>query len=528
MLKKGWNFLSTIGLNDDTALSVSKRIKLTNQLAFISILLSILYIPVFTYWGFTNVLKFQAIALFTYLTVMLISSAGYNIAARSLYIIGLYMHMFILCLYFGEASQMHLLFIPVTAVPLILFDLTEVRVILSFITLAILIYASLYLLDFHSPLLIRIPQPLLTTMRIFFNITAIVGEAGIITSFIYNFERSAKQLNESNVLLQQQLKAIFENSYDALFLVDWKKRKIIKANQRAVELFGMDNEEEFYELFGTDLHKTFPTEMELQTMKDALKEKGMFEGEILYKTKDNKEFWGALAVKFVEIGTEKYQSVRVTDITVEKKAKAHVEASLQEKEILLSEIHHRVKNNMAVISGLLGLQSSYVEDERSRLLFEESRNRIHSMALIHDKLYQHETFARIDFNSYCSDLINYIKSSYNSSNANINFTLNCEDVFIDIKNAVPCGLILNELISNAYKHAFKDREEGEIRITCSKMGEKFTMMVSDNGIGFHNDMSVEEPSSLGLTLISALVNQVSGTIKTVNKNGTTYYISFEE
>ncbi|MDF2435841.1 MAG: two-component hybrid sensor and regulator [Bacteroidota bacterium] len=527
MFKRSWKLFSKIGLQNDTGTSVAKRIKLTNQLALISTLLTLFYIPIFIYWGFSNVVVFQLIALCVYPASILLSVVSYNLLSRYIYIIGLFLHMFVLCLFFGEASQMHLLFIPVTATPLILFDLKQLKIIISLVVIAILLYSSLYFLHFTSPM-IEIPDSLITTMRLWFNVTAILGEVAVIGSFVYNFEHSAKILNHNNLLLQEQLQAIFENSYDALFLVDWKKRKIIKVNQRAVEMFGMQGEREFYDSYGIDLHKTLPTEAEMLHMRKTLAEKGMYEAEVLYKTKQNTEFWGALAIKLVSIGSQQYQSVRVTDITVEKKAKEHIEASLLEKEILLSEIHHRVKNNMAVISGLLGLQSGYVEDEKSKLVFEESRNRIHSMALIHDKLYQHETFARIDFNSYCSDLINYIRSSYNSSHAKVNFTLNCHDVYIDIKNAVPCGLILNELVSNAYKHAFKGRDEGEIRITCTKMGEKVTMMVSDNGIGFDAENTLREPVSLGLTLISALINQINGSVKTVNKNGMSYYISFEE
>lgn len=528
MFQKSWDSISNIGLTQDTGNAVTKRIKLTNQLSFISIALTFFYTPVFIYWGLSKVIPFQGVAIFIYISSILLAINSNFLLSRFIYIIGLYLHMFVLCLSFGNSSQMHLIFIPVTAVPLILFDLSQTRIIIGFMLISIFFYSLLYFLDFHSWLEIPISGDKVSMMRLFFNLTAIGGEVVVIGSFISGFEQKEKQLDESNSLMQQQLQAIFENSYDALFLVDWKKRRIIKGNQRAVEMFDMDSEQEFYDRYGTDLHKVAPTEAEMLTMRNALNTKGLYEGEVLYKTKTGREFWGALAIKLVEIGTEKYQSVRITDVSVEKKAKAHMEASLQEKEILLSEIHHRVKNNMAVISGLLGLQSGYVEDAKSRSLFEESRNRIHSMALIHDKLYNHETFARIDFNAYCNDLINYIKSSYNATSANVNFILNCHDVLVDIKNAVPCGLILNELISNAYKHAFHGRGEGTIIITCTKMGGKFTMMVSDNGSGFDAEDILEKPVSLGLTLITALVAQVNGTIKAKKKDGTTYFISFEE
>jgi two-component sensor histidine kinase len=265
----------------------------------------------------------------------------------------------------------------------------------------------------------------------------------------------------------------------------------------------------------------------LEAIRTILFEKGLYEGEILYSTNLGKEFWGALAIRLIYIGGKPFQSIRVTDISERKKAEQYTKSSLQEKEILLAEIHHRVKNNMAVISGLIGLQSSYVQDEKAKELFEESRNRIHSMALIHDKLYQHETFAKIEFCAYINDLVDYIKSSYNSTETDVVFNVTCNDIFLNIQQAVPCGLILNELISNAFKHAFKDRREGEVKIVCTKMGGKFTMMVSDDGCGYDVEAKLRASSTLGLTLINALVDQLSGTVKTTNHKGTAYYISFE-
>jgi PAS domain S-box-containing protein len=528
MLKKAWDTISNIGLQNTTGISVAKRIKLTNQLVTVAFTFTLIYSIVFFSWDLPNAVKIEMSGLLTYFFVLCLAYMKLHHLARFLFITGLYIHLFALCLCLGERSQMHLLFIPAAAIPLVLFDLKQIRTICFLVIIAICTFTILYLLNFSSSFSVILPPELLVKMRVIFNVTAILAEVFVIYFFITNFERSEKKLDESNELLQQQLQAIFENSFDALFLVDWRKRKIIKANQRAMDLFCMDSEDEFHDLYGLDLHKEMPSDSELKMMRNLLNIHGFYEGEVLYKTKKGTEFWGALVIKLVLIGNEKYQSVRITDITLEKKTKAHVEASLLEKEILLSEIHHRVKNNMAVISGLLGLQSSYVKDEHSRSLFEESRNRIHSMALIHDKLYQHETFARIDFNAYCNDLINYISSSYNPTDAKINCSVSCKEIFVDIKNAVPCGLILNELISNAYKHAFRGRTEGEIKIVCTKMGGKFTMMVSDNGIGFDAEKILEQPDSLGITLITALTAQVNGTIKSTNKNGTSFYISFEE
>ena len=528
MFKRFWLFISNIGIDDSVDQLQHKRIKLSNQLIFYSAIFTCLFSIFYYSLGLNKINIIEGASVVVYIILLLISRLKYFKTARFLFMVILNVHMFILALCLGSGSQMQFLFIPIAAVPVVFYNIRSLLYMVIGVGLSLCCFCILYFVDFHNPLQLNINEGLLSHLRFLFNITAIVAEVVVLYSIVSNYDRSERRLDENNELLQQQFQSIFENSFDALFLVDRKNRVIVKANKRAKELFEMNSEEEFYTKYGLDLHSEQPNEMELERMRHLLQTKGIFENEVLYKTKNGNQFWGALAIKAVQIGKQEYQSVRVTDITVNKKAEAHVAASLHEKEVLLSEIHHRVKNNMAVISGLLGLQSSYVEDENLKLLFEESRNRIHSMALIHDKLYQHETFARIDFNTYCNDLINYIKSSYDNTDTKVTYSITCNDVFVDMKNAVPCGLILNELISNAYKHAFKNKKEGEIKIVCTKMGGKFTMMVSDNGIGFDAEKTLEQPVSLGLTLISALVDQVSGTLKAINKNGTTYYISFEE
>jgi PAS domain S-box-containing protein len=337
---------------------------------------------------------------------------------------------------------------------------------------------------------------------------------------------SGRSLDEDKQFLQLQLQAIFDNSYDALMLFDSEKKNIVRVNQRALEMFEMD-ESTLVGRKGIDLHKIYPSEQYLQKIRLDLLTAGSHQSEVLYKTGRGNEFWGSLSVRAINISGKKYQMIRITDITTSHQVNEKLKASLQEKEVLLAEIHHRVKNNLAVISGLLGLQSTYISDEQARKLFAESRDRIHSMALIHDKLYQHESFAQINFCVYINDLVHHIRSSYLSEEKNIEFLITCKDIFLDIKNAVPCGLILNELITNACKHAFPDRTEGEIRIVCTRMGEKFTMMVADNGIGFELEPALEKSDSLGLTLINALAGQLNGDVKTTCHDGTAFYLAFE-
>lgn len=212
---------------------------------------------------------------------------------------------------------------------------------------------------------------------------------------------------------------------------------------------------------------------------------------------------------------------------VQRRSEEQVKASLREKELLLAEVHHRVKNNLAVISGLLGLQANYVQDEHAKELFNESRSRIRSMAMIHDRLYSHDTVSNIDFGEYISDLVSHIRGSYDASNRNIRFHLSCSNARIDIRSAVPCGLILNELVSNAYKHAFTGRESGEIKIFFAREADRFRLEVSDNGIGYHPGIEPKEITSLGLTLVTSLVEQLEGDLVMKNSVGTSFTITFK-
>lgn len=527
MFSKYWNKFSNIGIDDSINRLNHKRIRLSNQLLALCIVLTLVFICIYTYFGLGRINTVEITSIALYFSLLYITYLKYFRLARFLFVLVLNIQMFALSLSFGLQSQVQLLYIPVAALPVVLFRLKNIRSILVLSLFTISLFVSVYVVDFGDYFFIHINPEYLPALRFVFSLTAIVCEIVVIYAIIKNYDTTEMRLGKTNELLQYQFQSMFDNSFDALFLVDWKNRKIVKANKRAIELFEMEKESDFFDHYGLDFHKNEVTKEEMEKMRNDLFSNGLYEGEVLYRTNLGREFWGALAIRLIYIGGQPYQSVRVTDITSNKKSEQYTKAALQEKEILLAEIHHRVKNNMAVISGLIGLQSNYIEDPKAKELFDESRNRIHSMALIHDKLYQHETFAKIEFCAYINDLVNYIKSSYNDSETEITFNITCNDILLDIKYAIPCGLILNELISNAHKHAFKGKREGEIKIVCTKMGEKFTMSVSDNGVGYDAETALKKSDSLGLTLINALVDQVSGHLKTTNHQGTAYYISFE-
>jgi len=216
------------------------------------------------------------------------------------------------------------------------------------------------------------------------------------------------------------------------------------------------------------------------------------------------------------------------DITERKRAEDQIKASLEEKEVLLREIHHRVKNNLQIISSLLNLQSRYIKDKQVLHVFKESQNRIKSMALIHKKLYQSKDLARIDFAEYVRSLIADLFRSYKADYDLITLKINIDDVFLGIDTAIPCGLIINELVSNSLKYAFKGGQ-GEIRIDLHSEKEgKFTLIVSDSGLGLPKDLDFRNTESLGLQLICTLVDQLQGTIGLDRTGGTKFKIAFTE
>ncbi|MFN6486030.1 MULTISPECIES: sensor histidine kinase [unclassified Nostoc] len=210
-----------------------------------------------------------------------------------------------------------------------------------------------------------------------------------------------------------------------------------------------------------------------------------------------------------------------------KQAEEQIKASLQEKEVLLKEIHHRVKNNLQIISSLLNLQAEYLKDNQAIEVFKDSQNRIESMALIHEKLYQSQDLARINFADYIRDLVTNLFYSYNVNSSAITLKMNVEEVFLVIDAAIPCGLIINELISNSLKYAFPQREPGEIYIEfCSIEENLFTLTISDNGVGFAPDFDFQATETLGLRLVKGLTHQIQGNIDFSSHNGVKYKIIF--
>ena len=206
-----------------------------------------------------------------------------------------------------------------------------------------------------------------------------------------------------------------------------------------------------------------------------------------------------------------------------------VRAALAEKEVLLREAHHRVKNNLQVISSLLSLQAEVMRDEKMLVMFQETQQRIKSMALIHEKLYQSQNLMRIDFADYVRSLATMLPQVYRV-NQDIGLEIEAEDVALNLETSIPCGLIINELVSNALKHAFPPgAPSGEVRLALRPAPDgRFALTVSDNGVGLPADLDFRHTETLGLQLVNLLVEQLGGTIELHREGGTTFEVTFAE
>lgn len=208
------------------------------------------------------------------------------------------------------------------------------------------------------------------------------------------------------------------------------------------------------------------------------------------------------------------------------RSKQYLKNSILEKESLLKEIHHRVKNNMQIISSLLNLHSRNINDPKIMNLFKESQNRVKSMALIHEKLYAENNFAKIDISSYIRSLANYLFRNFSDLSKNIKLEINTEEVMLDIDSAIPCGLIINELITNSIKYAFPDNNYGKIMITFKHENKKNILIIKDNGVGIPAEIDLDNISTLGYDLVKALTDQLHGILEIKRSAGTEVVITF--
>ncbi len=323
---------------------------------------------------------------------------------------------------------------------------------------------------------------------------------------------------------EEKLRTFFESANDAIFMLDLEGN-FIDVNRAAHERLGYSREE----MLSMNLAQIDPPDFAVRVperiRRVVMQRQAVFE--TAHMRKDGSVMPVEVNARAMKLrGKEVIFSV-IRDITDRKAAEEMIKSALSEKEILLKEIHHRVKNNLQVVASLIDLQSHAAEDDKTRLLFEESQKRIETMSLIHEKLYRSKDLAKLDFKEYVDDLIANVVSLHTHCNEQITLKTDICGGFLDIENAVPCGLIINELVTNALRHAFAGRKTGDVSVRLYSAGsDMLTLSVSDNGKGFPDGLDFKNTKSLGMQLVISLVAQLGGEIELRRGQGTAFTITF--
>jgi len=219
----------------------------------------------------------------------------------------------------------------------------------------------------------------------------------------------------------------------------------------------------------------------------------------------------------------------VENITGRRRMEEALRQSLQDKDMLIKEIHHRVKNNLMVIQSLLRLQLKDIDDEQSKAFFVEAQDRVRAMSMIHERLYRSEDLSSVDSSEYIKSLVNSLLDNYSTSSGTLRHRYDIEDTTLDVDTVIPIGLIINELVSNALKHAFPGGGDGELCISLKKAGEaEYELIVKDSGAGLPEDFNLEDAQTLGLSIVRSLVGQINGSIEIVRGKGAEFRIAFAD
>ncbi|MCC7564229.1 MAG: PAS domain S-box protein [Methanobacterium sp.] len=332
-----------------------------------------------------------------------------------------------------------------------------------------------------------------------------------------------------------------ENAMDLAKLANWEldlSNRILTFNDRFYSLLGTTAEKEGGYKIKLDTYiQRYVHPDDVQPLAELIEssfkeERSVFSKEINHRIVGNNGEIRHVVIQIRFIPATEDESAYVygtiQDITERKKVEEKLKKSLDEKEVLIKEIHHRVKNNLMVISSLLNLQSQYIKDKEALSIFRESQNRARSMALIHERLYRSSDLKRIDFGDYIETLSKDLFHSYITDPRKVQLNLHVENLMVDINTTVPLGLIVNELITNSMKHGFVGDSNGEINIDFHKDGDEFVLVVEDTGVGLPDDIDFRNTSTLGLQLVNNLTTQINGKIELDTENGTKFRITFKE
>lgn len=333
-----------------------------------------------------------------------------------------------------------------------------------------------------------------------------------------------KKLSQSKKLLERTINSLKES----VILVEPETRIIQDCNQSTVDLFGYSREE----LIGNRTEILHVDEESFQKFEEIgindLENKNYFQTQYQLTKKSGDVFYSDHTVSFVKNGDgDRQVAVSVIrDISDQKKYEQELKTSIEEKEILLQEIHHRVKNNLALVVSFLWLQKEKVKNEYLNHIFHDNILRIKSIALIHELLYESDRLSEIDIKTYFSDLIEATRNTINARE-NVNIKLVCDRFYLNVNQVLPSALIVNELVTNSFKHAFSESEVNDpaILIEVSQLDEKVSISVKDNGIGIPENFGVEH-HSIGYNLIHSLLKQLDADFKIRKEEGTSVSFSF--
>lgn len=329
---------------------------------------------------------------------------------------------------------------------------------------------------------------------------------------------------------REYLRTVIDTDPNFVFAKDWNGRFTL-VNRAVAENYGTTTEQ----LIGkTDADFNADEDEVEHFLKDDREVissgKSKFISEEMVTNSQTKEVRWYQTIKVpLKTSNGKFEVLGVAaDITARKLAGEITKRSLKEKEMLLREIHHRVKNNLQIIISLLKLQSKFVYDIRDLAIFNKSRSRVETMSLIHEKLYKSADISEINIGNYLGDLTAHLLKAYKVNSDEVEYSIKADKIFVGIDTAIPCGLILNELISNILKHAFPEGHRGIIEISLIKCGDDIILEVKDNGTGIPDSFNTEDSDSLGMQLIDTLVKQLEGQIEIDNSSGTSFKIKIKE
>jgi len=351
----------------------------------------------------------------------------------------------------------------------------------------------------------------------------VIGEDEVIGGVVMGEDiTESVRAKEQIYAYESRLRAIIESARDAIFIKD-RSLVYTMANPAMAKLTGLGIEE----IIGRTDHEIFGLKAAMEIEED---DRRVLSGETI-ENERTRQVGGRLQVSStVKVplrgaGGEIVGLCGIArDITERRRVEEQIRTSLAEKETLLKEIHHRVKNNLQIISSLLNLQTRYIKDGPALELFNESQNRVKSMALIHEKLYNSRDFSSIDFSDYVRSLAGDLFRSYGALSRSVSFKLDVRDVHLNIERAIPCGLIINELISNALKHAFRDMSDGELSVRFCPQNGRYLLSIHDNGAGMPPNLDWRNTRTLGMQLVMSLVAQLGGEIQLVQEQGTEFRI----